>query len=246
MPRPRLFIALAAFSVLFVLGQFLFVPKTASNSAILTALSAPRVFFSALRSKHKLITQLQDLTLENHALRGQLSAALALPGLVTTSTHQYVRAVVYSSYPNTNAKSLVIGVGSEEGITPGLSVVVKPGLFVGEVVEVSRRQSVVKTLFDTAGRATSTPWQLSVKIGKSSTDSLLIADLEPRLTIISRKKTIVPGDTVTLAGRQYPFGLSAGTVGEIIDNPSNVFLEATLNVPYSIAELNEVFVMLPQ
>jgi len=246
MPRSRLIVAIAVFSALFVIGQLFFVPKTAMNSAILSALQAPRVFFSAFYNKHALITQLQDLSLENQSLRGQLAQAEAVPRLIESGHDTFIRAVVYSAYPLTSSKVLTIGAGSKEGVGLGMPVVVKPGLFVGEVAQVFEHQSLVRTIFDATQTATSTPWQLAVKIGKSATDALLVADLEPKLTIISRKKTIAPGDDITLAGKQYPYGLSVGSVGSVIDNPSNVFLEATLSEPYSFSDLDEVFVMLPK
>lgn len=243
MPRSRIMIAAAVFSVLFVIGELFFVPKTAMNSAFLTALQAPRVFFSSLYNKHKLIGQLQDLTIENQALRGQLAQAQALPRIIENGKHSYVRAVVYSSFPLTGIKELTIGAGSADGVSPGMPVMLKPGLFIGEVLRTAEHQSIVRTIFDPLQSSTSTPWQLAVKIGGQQIDSLLVADAEPRLTIISRKKSVMVGDPVLLAGKQYPYGVSVGTVGAIIDNPSSVFLEAHLAVPYSISDVNEVFVL---
>jgi cell shape-determining protein MreC len=51
---------------------------------------------------------------------------------------------------------------------------------------------------------------------------------------------------VVLASKDYPYGISVGTVGSIIDDPTSVFLEARLAVPYSVSELSEVFVRLPK
>ncbi len=246
MPRNRLIVALAIFVVIFLIGQIFFIPKTAMNSAFLSALQSPRVFFSGFYNKHKLITQLQDLTVENQSLRGQLAQAQAVPRIITSGKDNFIRAVVYSVYPLTSSKTLTIGAGIKEGVAAGMPVVIEPGLFIGEVAQVFDHQSLVRTIFDATQTATSTPWQLAVKIGKNATDALLVADLEPRLTIISRKKQIAPGDDIILAGKQYPYGLSVGAIGDLVDNPSNVFLEAKLAVPYSFSDLNEVFVMLPR
>jgi cell shape-determining protein MreC len=246
MPRSRLIASLAIFSVIFVVGELFFVPKTAMNSAFLSALQAPGVFFTSLYNKHLLITRLQDLSIENQALRGQLAQAQAVPRIMESGRDSFIRAVVYSAYPLTSSKVLTIGAGSKEGVAVGMPVVIKPGLFVGEVAQIFDHQALVRTIFDATRTATSTPWQLAVKIGKNATDALLIADLEPKLTIISRKKVIASGDDVILAGKQYPYGLSVGSVGSIIDNPSNVFLEATLSEQYAFSDLSEVFVMLPR
>jgi cell shape-determining protein MreC len=245
MGRSRLVVAAAVFSLLFVIGELVFIPKTAVNSAFTRALVAPRIFLSALYNKHKLITQLQDLTLENQALRGQIEEARALPHIIEEGRRQYLRAVVYSSFPLSGVKELTIGVGSAEGVAVGQAVMLKPGLFIGEVSRTTAHQSIVRTIFEAAQTGEATPWQLAVKVGSVGTDALLVADAEPKLTIISRKKGVTVGDTVVLAGKQYPYGVSVGSVGSVIDNPSNVFLEAKLSVPYAITDIDEVFVLVP-
>jgi cell shape-determining protein MreC len=140
---------------------------------------------------------------------------------------------------------LTIGVGSAEGVAVGQAVMLKPGLFIGEVSRTTAHQSIVRTIFEAAQTGEATPWQLAVKVGSVGTDALLVADAEPKLTIISRKKGVTVGDTVVLAGKQYPYGVSVGSVGSVIDNPSNVFLEAKLSVPYAITDIDEVFVLVP-
>lgn len=246
MPRSRIVVFAATFFVLFLIGQFFFVPKQYAGSALLSALAAPRIFFDAMRNKQKLIAQLQDLTIENQALRGQLGEARALPGLLTQGRVSYLRAPVYSTYPLTSARSLMIGAGKREGIVEGEPVEVKPGLFIGIIGKVFETQSQVQTLFDSTQTATTTAWQLPVKVGATLTDALLVTGIEPKLTIISRKKGVQSGDVVTLASREYPAGITVGTVGTILDDPTSVFLEARLVVPYSVGELSEVFVRLPQ
>jgi cell shape-determining protein MreC len=246
MYRSRILVFVAAFFTIFLVGQFFFVPKQYASSALLSAFASPRIFFDALRNKQKLIAQLSDAAIENQALRGQLGELRASPNLITHGKVLYVRAPVYSTYPMTSARSFMIGVGERDGVAQGEPVEIQPGLFVGILGRVFENQSQVQTIFDSMQTATTTAWQLPVKVGAHLTDALLVAGVEPRLTIISRKKGVVVGDTVTLASKEYPYGMALGTVGAIIDDPTSVFLEARLAVPYTIGELNEVFVRLPQ
>lgn len=233
------------FSLLFVIGQFFFIPKTAVNSVLLQALRSPRILLESFVTKHNLITQLKDLSIENHALRGEIAHLQSLPGFIEEGRQKYLRATVYSTYPLTSAQSLIIAAGEKQGLRVGMPVMVKPGLFIGEIKEVFANQSVVRTVFDFIDEGSAGPWQLSVKVGEKATDSLLLAGPEPRLTIISRKKGVSVGDSVTLASKQYPYGFTLGSVNKVIDNPSNVFLEATMSVPYTFADVTEVFVLVP-
>lgn len=243
--RTSPFLPIAAlFSLIFVVGQFFFVPKTAVNSLVLQALRSPRILLENFVTKHNLITQLKDLSVENQALRGEIAHVRSLPGFIEEGRQQYLRATVYSTYPLTSAQSLIIAAGEKQGLRVGMPVMVKPGLFIGEIKEVFANQSVVRTIFDFVDGGASGPWQLSVKVGDKGTDSLLLAGPEPRLTIISRKKGVAVGDSVMLASKQYPYGFTLGSVSKVIDNPSNVFLEAILNPPYTFADLTEVFVLM--
>jgi cell shape-determining protein MreC len=244
MPRSPLILIAGVFSALFLLGSIFFVPQNSIDSLVLQAIRSPRILFEFFVTKHSIIRQLRDLSIENQALRGEIAHVKSLPGFVEERRQKYLKATVYSTYPLTSSQSLVISAGSSDGVLVGMPVLVKPGLFIGEVKEVFEHQSVVKTVFDFVDSGSSGPWQISVKVGDKGTDSLLLAGPEPRLTIISRKKGVSVGDSVTLASKQYPYGFLLGSVSRIEDDPGNVFLEATLAVPYTFSDLSEIFVLL--
>ena len=229
-------LALAVFSVLFVLGQLLFMPKTYVNSGLVQALQAPRVFFASLANQHALIGQLQQAQLENQSLRAQLQSALTRPGIVKDRGVNYLRTPVYLEYPLNNAGMLLIAAGTDEGVAPGMTVVVAPGVFLGEVTKTYTHQSEVRTLYDPG-------WELSVKIGEAKVDSLLIGGHEPRLTLISKKKQTESGMPVYLTAKKYAYGLLLGEVDDLEDSDKNLFQEAPLVPPYLISDLNEVYVM---
>ena len=230
-----LILALAVFSVIFVLGELFFVPKTYVTSAVVQALQAPRTFLGALADQHGLISQLRDAQLESQSLRAQLIAAQNRPGIVKEHGVGYLRAAVYSEYPLNNAGMVLIAAGTDEGVAPGMVVVAAPGVFLGEVTKSYAHQSEVRTLYDPG-------WELPVKIGSGKVDSLMVGGHEPRLTLISKKKQTAVDTDVYLAAQKYSYGLLVGKVGDLVDSDKNLFQEAPLALPYLIGDLNEVYV----
>lgn len=244
MPRPRALLIFAVIAILFLAGQFLFTPKEYMQSALRDALLSPRIVFDALRNKSALVRQLKDLGIENQALRGEIAELAADPARIEARSARYLRAGVYSTYPLTSMRTLTIHAGASDGVIMGQSVELSPGLFIGVVSEVYEHQSVVRTLFSSVYASTTTSWQLPVRVGAGRTDALLVTGVTPKLTIISRKKGVTQGDTVTLAAQEFPLGLSVGSVGAVIDDPTSVFLEAELAIPYTLGAFSEVLVRL--
>jgi cell shape-determining protein MreC len=229
-------VALAVFSVLFVITELFFIPKTYTNSAILRAFQAPRVFIDSLINTHLLIVQLQKEQLENQSLRAQLAGALERPGIIKEKKETYLQAPVYSIYPLSNTGRMLIAAGSEEGVVVGQVVAAQPGIFVGEVIKVYTHQSEVRTLYDP-------DWELPVKIGDTKIDSLLVGGHEPLLTLISKKKGATEHMPVYLAAKQYPYGLLVGSLGEATDSDKNLFEEAPLVLPYQISQVDSVYLL---
>lgn len=232
----RTLVILAVFAGLFLVGQWFFVPKTYVNSRIIQALQAPKVLLESLRSRHSIVTELSQLTLENQSLRAQLQEIKNQPTILQGTSTLYLNARVYSTYPFNNAGTLLINAGSSHGVKEGAVVLAAPGIFLGEVVSVTESKSEVRTVFDP-------DWEIPVKIGEAKLDSLLIGGHEPRLTLISKKKPAGSGQTVLLAAGRYPYALSVGSVGELKDSERDLFQEAALKTPYQVSELNDVLII---
>lgn len=237
---PRTLLVLAVFSALFLITQWLFIPGTYSQSRLAQALQAPKVFLQALKSRHSVVADLSVLTMENQSLRGQLAEQGSLPSLIKDPPagggKTYIYARVYSTYPFNNFDRLLINAGSEQGIILGDVVMVKPGIFLGEVIAVNKNTSEVRTLYDQG-------LEIPVKIGDGKTDALLVGGHEVKLTLISKKKSAQSGQTVLTAAKQYPYGLLLGTTKDLRDSSDNLFQEATLQTPYSVSDLNDVYVL---
>ena len=206
------------------------------RSRIGQALQAPKVLWQALMNRHQVVANLSDLSLENQSLLGQLAEIKNSPSYTPAGGKTYIYARIYSSYPFNNADKLLINAGSEQGVVLGAPVLVKPGIFLGEIVKVNKDSSEVRTLYD-AG------FEMPVKIGDGKIDSLLVGGHDVKLTLISKKKSAQSGQIILTAAKQYPYGLMIGTTADVRDASDNLFQEASLSAPYSISELNEVYVL---
>ena len=233
--QPRLKVALAILAVIFLLGQFWFVPKVYVNSRIVSALQAPTLFLKGILNSRKITSQLSILSLENQSLRAQIEGLKLRPEIIKDKGVFYIRAQVYSNYPANNANKIILNVGFDGEAEVGQSVVVEPGIFLGEVEEVEKRFSVVRTIFDPG-------WELPVKIGPNRVDALFVGGAQPRLTLISKNKNIVPGYKVYLVGSEYSYGLVLGSVNKVLVNEQELFDEATMATSYNRMDLDNVFI----
>jgi len=234
--RRSILIIIVIFAGLFILGQFLFVPKTFINSTVIQALLIPRTLTQYLFNNQSLSTQLNNAQLENQSLRAQLISAESRPGIVKEEKQKYLQAPIYSVYPLNDSGQLIVAAGSAEAVSVGMVVVARPGIFLGEVTEVYEHQSKIRTLYDP-------DWELSARIGEGKIDSLFVGGRQPRLTLISRKKPITSGQEVILANKKYPYGLLLGFTGAVSSGSQSLFDEATLEAPYTFSELQEVFII---
>lgn len=202
------------------------------RSRVGQALQAPKILWQALINRHQVVANLSDLSLENQSLLGQLAELKNMASIEKT----YIYARVYSSYPFNNSDKLLINAGSEQGVVLGSVVLVKPGIFLGEIVKVNGNTSEARTIYD-AG------FEMPVKIGDGKIDSLLIGGHDVKLTLISKKKSAQSGQIILTAAKQYPYGLMIGTTADVRDASDNLFQEASLSASYSMSELNDVYVL---
>lgn len=234
----RTTLILAIFAALFLLSQWLFIPKTYVDSRIIQALQAPKVLWQALKDRSAIVGQLSTLELENQSLRAQLHQAKTNPSLIKERGATYVVASVYSSYPLNSADRILVGAGSDAGLAVGDIVEVGQDIFLGTVVKVTAGASEVQTLFDPAV-------QIPVKIGGSRVDSLLVGGHQPKLTLISKRKLPNSGETVITASKPYPYGLTVGTVGDTTNSDRDLFSEAGLVTPYVLSDVSQVLIRVP-
>jgi len=73
---------------------------------------------------------------------------------------------------------------------------------------------------------------------------LFKAGIEPKVVLISKKEKINPSDVIVSADpNSIPFRLIVGQVGQVVGDDSSPFWEVSVNLPYSLNELRQVFVL---
>lgn len=218
-------------------GAYIINAKNIFSERMGSFFSKPAALFSGLLKAGKLNKENQALRLENESFRARIQ------GLENSSDifkqngkYFYRRTDVYSTYPFNNRRYLTINAGSEDGIKPLMPVAVSEGVVVGQVIEVSSKYSLVRTIFD-AG------WELPVRIGAAGAGGLLIGGQPPKITLIGKDKEIQVGQPVVSSGINFPYGFRFGELAEVNEDTGNLFKQGELKLPYNFNELQAVLVV---
>ncbi len=145
-------------------------------------------------------------------------------------------ARVFSDYPWSNRASLIIALGSADGIKENFPVLAADGVLLGKIKSVKRTQSEVLTIFDPA-------WRSSVAIGDSRTNALLKGGVAPHLELIPQDAKIIAGDGVLNLSSDLPINYRFGEITELKKSPKDVWFSAEIKVPYKLENLEKVIVL---
>lgn len=174
----------------------------------------------------------QRIKLENEDLRAQILAREQEPR-ESPGGDRAVVAPVFSSYPFNNQSLLAVAAGSRHGIRRLAPVTVGSALFLGQVVEVYDRMSLVRTVFDP-------DWQLPVKIGDGRSDALFTGGKTPALSLIVHGEDVKEGNAVYTAHRDFPYGLTVGRVMRLRSGPDPALKVADVELPFALREVQDV------
>ena len=139
------------------------------------------------------------------------------------------------------SRTIVINVGTDDGIQEEMTVIADSGL-VGHIISVTPTTAKVQTIVDTASAVTS-------KI--STTDDTIVVQgtLEDRTTL---RATFIPTDAVVLQGDSvetsgiggiYPKGIHIGTIREVINTSNITDRYAIVDTAVDFNKLNTVLVI---
>ena len=139
------------------------------------------------------------------------------------------------------SSTIIINVGSDDGIKENMTVIADNGL-VGHVVSVSSNTSQVQTIVDTASAVTSTI---------STTEDTIVVQgtLDDKTTL---KATFIPTDAVVLQGDSvetsgiggiYPKGIHIGTISEVVNTNNITDRYAIVETAVNFTKLNTVLVI---
>jgi len=189
---------------------------------------------SEMFSVRSVIDEQTKLRKENADLRAQLLAATL--GYVLPQRQSLMEAKVFSVNPFNVKNRIFIDKGSRDGVTKGAPVLFSDSVLLGYVGRINESQSEVVTVFDPA-------FSLAVRIGENEIDGLLEGGVNPRVGLIDRQKDVRASDSVYAASSQVPYGLLIGFVQEVAVDDSNAFLQASLELPYALLDVRDVFIV---
>lgn len=177
--------------------------------------------------------RLQELMLENLRLRRLL-------GLKRHSDYRFVAANVIGFGQEETVRSLILDVGTDNGISKNMPVVTDKGL-VGKILFAEKRQSVAQILLDRHSLV-SARLQKTREVGMISWSGNFWLDLN----YIPREVAVEPGELVVTSGlsRIYPPGIKIGIVAEVTVNQYELFKNIKVKPAVNFNNLEQVFVLM--
>jgi rod shape-determining protein MreC len=155
-------------------------------------------------------------------------------------TDNVVAAEVIGKDPSPWFKTIMINKGKDDGVKKGAAVVIPEGI-VGQVAEVSARNSKVLLIIDHNSA-------VDALVQRSRARGIIKGGFADRCVFkyVLRKKGIAVGDTVVSSGLDGVFlkGLPVGQVSGVVKPNSGIFQEVTVTPCVDFEKLEEVLVVL--
>ena len=139
------------------------------------------------------------------------------------------------------SSTIIINVGSDDGIKEEMTVIADSGL-VGHVISVTNNTAKVQTIVDTASAVTS-------KINTTEDTIVVQGTLEDKSTLranfIPTDAVVLQGDTVETSGIGgiYPKGIHIGTITEVVNTNNITDRYAIVQTAVDFNKLNTVLVI---
>ncbi len=142
-----------------------------------------------------------------------------------------LRGDIFSTYPSNLRSSIIINKGSRDGVKEKMAAVKGKNILIGQVNKVYDSIAEIKTIFDPQ-------WQLPVKIGEDKINGLFQGGNDPKVILV--EKPVKAGDPIFTASQDLPLNLKIGEVKEFQEKNGKSLGEASVNVPYSINDIDFV------
>jgi len=176
---------------------------------------------------------LTELRLANQGLEQEVRD---LKNKLNLASQPYLSARVYSRYPFNNNQTLIIDVGSKNGVKVGWPVLAAENYLLGKITKVKATTSEVITIF-------SPDWKSGVKIGQAGAEAVLTGGRPPKLDLIPVDAKINLGDEVLNVSPNLPLNLLIGKISEINSEPTVSLQQAKIRTDYDPNQLNKVFII---
>ena len=211
--------------------------------AVLDFLTVPRNVAALQQTNTELQAEVARLQTQVIDLQQQVTETNILSALVdfarANPEYSYKAASVIGRDPSPFLRYVVINVGSNEGVLPGMPVVTDKGL-VGRVDAVIAEAARVQLVTDAASA-------VDVRLQASNTEAMLEGSVtgELSLNMISQDATIQAGDVVLTSGLggTYPPNLLVGQVVSIRKLQSELFQQAAIQPNVDFTRLQFVLII---
>ena len=211
--------------------------------AVVDFLTVPRNVASLQQSNTELQAEVARLQTQVIDLQQQVTETNVLSALVdfarANPEYTYKAGSVIGRDPSPFLRYVVINVGSNEGVLPGMPVVTEKGL-VGRVDAVIAEAARVQLVTDAASA-------VDVRLQASNTEAMLQGSVtgELSLNMISQDAVIQTGDVVLTSGLggTYPPNLLVGQVVSIRKLQSELFQQAAIQPNVDFTRLQFVLVI---
>ena len=211
--------------------------------AITDFLTVPRDSATLRKQNAELESQVAQLQTQVIDLQQQVTETNILSALVdfarANPEYSYRAAAVIGRDPSPFLSYVIINVGSDQGLVPGMPVVTEKGL-VGRVDAVIAEAARVQLITDSASA-------VDVRLQSSKTDAVLNGSVTGDLTLdmISQESTVTVGDVVLTSGLggSYPPNLLVGQVVSVRKLAYELFQQAAIQPNVDFNQLGFILVI---
>lgn len=181
------------------------------------------------------LRELEIIKAENQTLQEDLNLTKKY------SNYETIPAYVINRDVSNYSETIVINVGSEDGIEKNMTVIADKGL-VGHVISVTKNTSKVQPIVDSASTVSATISTTEESIickGTLENNQIL------RATYIPTGAELIIGDTIHTSGLGgiYPKGILIGTISDIVTTNNSTDKYATVNTAVDFSKVYTVLVI---
>ena len=243
-----------------VLGIVAFICFAMMSSSAHPSMDGPRLWILALVSKcsdnilkierwfsmeernRELLQANAALALKNARLNDALSENERLKGLLDFAQESPLRftpARVVGISSRGFITSIVLNMGSEQGLAPNMPLMTDQGL-AGKLYSVGKTQSLGQLLIDVNFR-------VSARVQRSRTTGIVrwLRDTILLMELVPKRSDVQVGDVIVTSGLtpMFPKGLRIGVVTEVLEDEPGLFMTIKAKPFVDFSTLEELFVI---
>lgn len=157
------------------------------------------------------------------------------------SEYTTIPAYIINKNVSNFSESIVINVGTKDGVEPNMCVISEKGL-VGYIISVTDTTAKVQTIIDTSTSVSAT---ISTTRDSIICKGILDSDTNLKATYIPLDATVAIGDTVETSGMGgiYPKGITIGKIKEIVETKNIADRYAIVETAVDFSKIETVLVI---